>query len=185
MREFIMPAGRFSGRRYANLTPAEYKVITMEESGHLNLIVVNESKITKPRDMRRLAGQLRDLADVKDDLNRTDTITLVTDKLIIWEWLHGVVVDGSLDHTIAITKNDSLFDITPLPESEVILELTDARSALLIPKMPLRQNVQSSIMCSVSRIHWALGVLKQSGRPDVSIYVDLKSISPEMRGAST
>lgn len=189
MREFVMPAGRFSGRRYVYMIPNEYRMFDAERSGDasgtMNLVVTNDIKRVKPRDMREIAELIRAIANTRDELNRTDTITLVSSQPLMWDWLTGLAMEGSLDYTIALAKNEAMFDIIGLPESELLLEVNDVRSALLINKMPIRQNVQCSIMCSAAKIHWLLGALKQSGRPDVSIYVNLKSLSPHMRGAST
>lgn len=190
MREFIMPAGRFSGRRYVYMTPSEYREYDKKHDtgreGPLNMVYVNALERVLPKTVREMVDYLYTMHEIKEELSRDDTMTLVTSRPIIWSWLSGVALEGILDYTIAIAKSSpSMFDILPLPESELLLELTGVKSALLIPKMPRLRNVQCSVMCSADRIHWALGALKQAGRPDVSIYVNIQSLSPEMRGAST
>jgi hypothetical protein len=160
-------------------------MMDVAETGLLNLVYVNEVELLNPVAAREVVNYFRRMNQLKEDMNRNDTMTLITSRPIVWQWFNGLVLDGSLNYTIAMTKSESMFDIIGLPESEIILELKDVRSALLIRKMPVTQNVQCSVMCDESRIHWALGALKQSGRPDVSIYVNLKTLSPEMRGAST
>lgn len=188
-REFIMPAGRFSGRRYVDMTSDEYKMFDLEHNvdleGPINLVVTNDLKRTKPVSMKALAKEIQALANIREMLNRTDTITLVTTQPLMWSWLTTFSIGGTIDYTVALARNESMFDILPLPESELILEVMDVRSAGLVNKLPMVQNVSCGVMTSSSRIHWLLGAMRQAGRPDVSVYVNIQTVSPEMRGAST
>lgn len=186
MKRFIMPGGRYSGRRYGMVDQAEYrKIISYDSDPHpLNLVYVigqNErANFTVPDMMRELVGEITSFAI---NMRKIDVLTLVIYKPVLFNWLEPMAFAGRMIHTTIITDGSFGLDAPGLPTTDILLRVNNAIEMSYVIKFGNKPNVLYGVLVPVERIHWALGALKHGGRPDINIFVDLQTISP-IGGAS-
>lgn len=189
MGEFVAPGGRYSGRRYAVLTAQEYKDIGKTRliglEGPVNLAYVNERNCNDVVAMRALIDELKRIRKAIIEKGRIDTLTLVTYQPILYTWLTASVMNGTLDHLIVITNTIAPFDIVEvMPQTDILFKVQTVEMMMAISKMPIKANIICGVLVNWEKVHWALGALRGSGRPDICVYVDLSTITPDPRGAS-
>lgn len=187
--EYCMPGGIFSGQRYAVLTPEMYRTIDRRTDKGLEdpvkVAFMNFNNRINPVKMRNMIDVLKETKQAIKDAGRNDTLTLVTYGDVLWPWLVGLAIDGTIDHTVLITSREHNWDeIHPLPVTEILFRVTNVQSIMLVTKFPRRINIHYSILIKPEQAHWALGALRSIGRPDIGIFIDLAAVAPDPRGAS-
>ena len=178
MKRFIMPGGRYSGRRYGMVNIEEYQQIVKHEkdASPLQLAwIVNKPNLTVPTVMRKLTAEIMNFAE---DMRKIDTLTLVVYKPVLFKWLDHVAMAGHIHHTTIVTDGSFGLDVPGLPTTDILLVVNDSMDISYVTKFGNQPNVLYSILVPAEKVHWALGALKHSGRPDINIYVDIQTLSP-------